>query len=315
MLRSRRPERISDASSRIGFALAEIIDAKAGLLVPLVFHGRVMGVLEAFDSLGDSLEFSAEDERIMEAFAASAATAVATAQNVAAQTLLRSIDASDRERARWARELHDETLQELSALKITLSSAKRSADVTALNDGIETALGYSEHAISGLRDIISDLRPAALDALGTRAALETLVDRVRTRSELEVELNADLAYESGREATRHVPSLELGIYRITQEAIANTVKHAGATRVVITLVERDGTVSLSVEDDGRGFDPDSSSNPGFGLIGIRERVELLGGTISITSRSGSGTRVDTVVPVERRASEDPEGMAAEREAS
>ena len=213
VLRSRRPERIGDASSRLRFVLAEMIDAKAGLLVPLVFHGRVVGVLEAFDSLGDTLEFSAEDERIMEAFAASAATAVATAQNVAEQTLLRSIDASDRERARWARELHDETLQELSALKITLSGAKRATDSNAVREAVGTALEYSEHAIRGLRDIIADLRPAALDALGTQAALETLAERVRARSDLEVELKVDLSYESGREAdtprahpgSRHLP--------------------------------------------------------------------------------------------------------------
>src|SRR6185295_2796835 len=111
----------------------------------------------AFDSLGDTPEFSAEDERLMEAFAASAATAVATAQDVAEQTLRRSIDASDRERARWARELHDETLQELSALKITLSSAQRTDDPEAIREGVATSLEYSEHAIAGLREIISDL--------------------------------------------------------------------------------------------------------------------------------------------------------------
>ena len=234
-------------------------DAKAGLLVPLVFHGRVMGVLEAFDSLGDTLEFSAEDERIMEAFAASAATAVATAQDVAEQTLLRSIDASDRERARWARELHDETLQELSAFKITLSGAKRAADADAVRDGVGTALELSEHAIRGLREIISDLRPAALDALGTQAALETLVERIRTRSDIEVELSVDLSYESGRAATRHVPTLEAAIYRIAQEAIANTIKHAEATRVIVALVERGDVLTLSVEDDGRGFDQDNAA--------------------------------------------------------
>ena len=115
----------------------------------------------------------------MEAFAASAATAVATAQEVAAQTLRRSIDSSERERARWARDLHDETLQELSALKIALSSGQRVADVEALRATIATAIEYSEHAIKGLREIISDLRPAALDALGTQAAIETLVERAR----------------------------------------------------------------------------------------------------------------------------------------
>lgn len=315
VLRSGRPERISDASSRLRFVLAEMSDARAGLLVPLVFHGRVMGVLEAFDSLGDTLEFSAEDERIMEAFAASAATAVATAQDVAEQTLLRSIDASDRERARWARELHDETLQELSALNITLSGTKRAGDADALREGVSAALQLSEHAIRGLREIISDLRPAVLDALGTQAALETLVERIRTRTDIEVELSVDLSYESGRAATRHVPTLEAAIYRIAQEAIANTIKHAEATRVIVSLVERGDVLTLSVEDDGRGFEFDGVPKAGFGLIGIRERVELLGGSLTITSHPGTGTRIDAVVPVARRSDETDDTTTAERNAS
>ena len=238
----------------------------------------------------------------MEAFAASAATAVATAQDVAEQTLRRSIDASDRERARWARELHDETLQELGALKITLSSAQRTTTPEDIREGVATALEYSKHAIAGLREIISDLRPAALDALGTQAALETLVERIRTRSSLEVELAVDLSFEAGRSATRPIPALESAVYRIAQESMTNTIKHAQATRVKVVLTEVDDVLTLSIEDDGCGFE-ERDSGTGFGLIGIRERVELLGGTVSITSVPGSGTRVDAVVPVARRAAE------------
>ena len=314
VLRSRRSERISHTSPRLHFALAEMIQAKAALIVPLVFHGRVMGVLEAFDRLGGATpEFSAEDELLMEAFAASAATAVATAQDVAEQTLRRSIEASDRERARWARELHDETLQELSAVKIALSSARRTATPKAISEGVDTALDYSEHAIRGLREIISDLRPAALDALGVQAAVENLAERIRERSGLVVDLCVDLAYEGGRATTRPSPSVEVAIYRITQEAHTNIVKHAGATRVVISLVEADDVVSLHVEDDGAGFAETGEPDGGFGLIGIRERVELLGGTFSIASTPQSGTRIDVAVPVERRAADelDPELPAQE----
>ena len=136
---------------------------------------------------------------------------------------------------------------------------------------------------------------------------------MRARSDLEVELNVDLSYESGRETTRHVPTLEAGIYRITQEAITNTIKHAGATRAVITLVERSDVLSLCVEDDGCGFDLEGASSGGFGLIGIRERVELLGGTITVTSSPGAGTRIETVVPVTRRPSEDAAVTTADAE--
>jgi signal transduction histidine kinase len=306
-IRSRRPERISHVSPRLHFALADLINAKAALIVPLLFHGRVMGLLEAFDRLGGtSPEFSAEDERLLEAFAASAATAVATAQDVAEQTLRRSIAASDRERSRWARELHDETLQELSAVKIALSSAKRASTPEAIHEGVAAAIEYSEHAIRGLREIISDLRPAALDALGVQAAVENLVERVCERAGLVVELSVDLAYESGRATTRPAPTLEAAIYRIAQEALTNIVKHAGATRVVISLIESGDVLSLHVEDDGSGFEDVGELGAGFGLIGIRERVELLGGTLSIASTAQSGTRIDVTVPVERRAEELPE---------
>ena len=311
VLRSRKPERITDATSRRRFALAEMTGAEAGLIVPLVFHGRAVGVLEAFDRLSGGPGFSSEDEALMEAFAASAATAVATAQDVAAETLRRSIDSSERERARWARDLHDETLQELSALKIALRSGQRAADAETLRATVATAIEYSDHAIKGLREIISDLRPAALDALGTQAAVETLVERARSRSGLAIECTIDLAYESGRAATRHVPTLEAGIYRVAQEAISNAVKHAEASRLVIKLNEDDELLALSVEDDGRGFEMAETSGTGFGLIGMRERVDLLGGTLRVTSTPGGGTRIDVAVPVRRRVSETP-GISPER---
>ena len=139
----------------------------------------------------------------MEAFAASAATAVATAQDVAAQTLRRSIDSSERERARWARDLHDETLQELSALKIALSSGQRAPDAEGLRASIATAIEYSEHAIRGLREIISDLRAGRSSMRSAhRLPVETLVERARCAlAGLAIECTIELAYESGR--SRH----------------------------------------------------------------------------------------------------------------
>ena len=120
--------------------------------------------------------FSDEDERLVQAFAASAATAVATAQNASEEALRRSIEASEAERGRWARELHDETLQDLAGLRMLLAAARRSGDPS---DGgaIEAALERSRPAIGDLRALITDLRPAALDELGPRRALETLAAR------------------------------------------------------------------------------------------------------------------------------------------
>ena len=129
---SGRAERSSDLPARLEATLRDRIEGAAGLWVPLRFRGRSLGVLAAFDRLTDGPEFSPEDQRLMEAFAASAATAVATAQSAAVQGLRRSIEASERERTRWARELHDETLQELAALKLTLNGARRRAEGTPL---------------------------------------------------------------------------------------------------------------------------------------------------------------------------------------
>ena len=128
-----------------------------------------------------------------------------TAQNVTAQGLQRSVEASERERLRWARELHDETLQELAALRIALSSARKSGDAQALGQAADDAVERATAAIAALRDLITDLRPASLDELGPGPALEALIDRTRRLSGLTITAEIDLAYESGRESERHVP--------------------------------------------------------------------------------------------------------------
>ena len=153
-----------------------------------------------------------------------------------------------------------------------------------------------------------------LDALGTQAALETLVDRARMRSGVAVDCKIDLAYESGRASTRHVPILEAGIYRIAQEAITNAVKHAQASRLTLRLSEDAEMVTLSVEDDGCGFEAADRPYTGFGLIGMRERVELLGGKLEVISHAGRGTRIDVAVPAQRRNADPTDESAPERAA-
>jgi GAF domain-containing protein len=128
VLRSGKAERLADAPSRLRFALAKQTHAETGLFVPLRFRGKALGVLAAFDRLREGPQFSEGDERLLSAFATSAAAAVATAQDVAAQGSQRSLAAAEQERSRWARELHDETLQELAALKILLATARIATD-------------------------------------------------------------------------------------------------------------------------------------------------------------------------------------------
>jgi signal transduction histidine kinase len=296
VLRTGRTERLGDGAGGLRAPWAEQLGARAGLIVPLRFRGRVLGVMGAYDRYGDDPEFGAEDERLMEAFAAAAATAVATGQHVAAEGVRRSLEASERERGRWARELHDETLQEMGALKLHLSAAHRSDDVAQLKEAIAGAVAQLVDGIDRLRALITDLRPAALDQLGTGAALEALVDRLASQSGLAIALDVDLDYERGRSAVRHVPDLEATIYRTVQEALTNVIKHAEATSGVVSVSEAADTVELAVRDDGRGFDPATQSR-GFGLLGMRERIALAGGTLAVQARPGEGTEIRVRLPV------------------
>jgi signal transduction histidine kinase len=304
-MRTGRAQRLEDELTRARFdehGLGRLgMQAAGGLAVPLVFRGRTHGVLLALDRLHDGPAFSSEDERLLEAFAASAASAVATAQSIASEHSRQRLAAAEGERRRWARELHDETLQSLSALRIGLSTAGRSERPDALPQAVRQAIDQLEDAIANLRALITDLRPAALDELGVHAALEGLAER-STRHGLEVDVSVELAYEHGSASSRHAPELETALYRIVQEALTNATKHGGAKRAVVEIHERETTVHLSVRDDGGGFDPEAETD-GFGLLGMRERVDLLGGDISIESTPGQGATVTARLPVQRVAGE------------
>jgi signal transduction histidine kinase len=302
-MRTGRAQRLEDELTRARFdehGLGRLgVHADGGLAVPLVFRGATHGVLLALDRLHDGPAFTVEDERLLEAFAASAASAVATAQSIASERSRQRLAAAEGERRRWARELHDETLQSLSAMRIGLSGAGRSEHPEALPQAVRVAVDQLEDAITNLRGLITDLRPAALDELGVQAALEGLAERT-TRHGLEVDVSVDLAYEQGRVGTRHTPEVETAIYRIVQEALTNATKHGNAKRAVVEITEQETTVQLSVRDDGAGFDPEAETD-GFGLMGMRERAQLLGGELLLDSTPGHGTTVKCSIPVAGRA--------------
>jgi signal transduction histidine kinase len=250
------------------------------VLVPLVFRGRSLGMLAAF---GPSP--GGEDEQLLRSFAASAATAVATARTVEEQRLRGALKAAEAERARWARELHDETLQGLGALRLLLVAARRGGDVEHLGVATERL----EEEIDNLRGLIRDLRPAALDELGLGAAIEGLAERTERRGGVRVATDVRLPAE------RLGPELETAVYRLAQEALSNAVRHAAAQRVSIELDVRDGAIHVDVRDDGDGFDPNAPAD-GFGLLGMRERVALLRGELEISS-SAAGTHVSAAIPL------------------
>jgi signal transduction histidine kinase len=279
------------------FAYREM-GARSALVTPMSFRNRPVGFLVVFDRLGGDRPFNEEDERLLEAFAASAAIAVATAQHAGDEALRRSLEASERERGRWARELHDDTLQQLAGLRVLLSSARRSGDQARIDSVIGEAIEHITTSIGDLRSLITDLRPAALDEFGIKPALETLVARVIRQSDLAVDLEVDLAYDNGETQSRYPFEIESTVYRVVQEALTNVVKHADAADVTIRVGDRAGAVEVLVRDDGHGFDADERT-AGFGLLGMRERLALVRATFDIESAPGVGTTLRASIPARR----------------
>jgi len=301
-MRTRCTQRLEDDLNRARFdehGLGQLnVSARGGLAVPLIFRGQAHGVLLALDRIHDGPAFSEDDQRLLESFAVSVASAVATAQSVASERQSQRLAAAEGERQRWARELHDETLQSLSALRIGLSAARRADQAEPLRRAVGLAVEQVEDAIANLRSLITDLRPAALDELGVQAAIESLSAR-SSRHGIAVDVSVDLAYEQGREPSRPVPELETALYRIVQEALTNASKHGQAKRAVVEIHEDATSIHLSIRDDGDGFDPRTDTD-GFGLLGMHERVELLGGELSIDSTPGRGAVVRASFPAKRR---------------
>jgi signal transduction histidine kinase len=292
VLQSQRPERISDLPSRLRAGQHSLgVTAGAALAVPLVFKGKALGVLVAYDHEHGSGTFTMSEQQLLVSFATSAAIAVGTAKTVAREHLRSSIQAAELERRRWARELHDETLQGLGALNVLLSVGLE-GDVEA---SVRQALGFIEEQIALLRDLISDLRPAVLDDLGVEPALEALAERSAATTDLSVELDVDLEPARGNSRTRLTPEIENAIYRLVQETLTNVAKHAQTDRAFVSVRETNGNVVIEVRDRGIGFDLDAGTG-GFGFIGMRERAELVDGKLAVASRPDEGTTITITLP-------------------
>jgi signal transduction histidine kinase len=311
VLERRRAERITDVAARLRIApsVFGVPDAQTALLVPMVHRGDALGVLAAFDRGQDGNVFAEDEEQMLRTFAASAATAVALAQSVQSDRLRTSLAAADAERRRWARELHDETLQSLGGLRVLLSTALRGDSLDRAQAAMRQAVEQIEHEISNLRGIITELRPAALDELGLRTAIEALLDRHREDSGLQIDADLRLPGPSA-DAERLDPDLETAVYRMVQEALTNIAKHARAEHVRVAIGDCDGELLLEVQDDGTGFDPAAKAD-GFGLSGMRERAGLAGGTLTVDSGE-HGTCVRACLPTRRSSAA---AAAAQRSAS
>jgi len=263
---------------------------RAALFVPLLVGQRAIGVIQAFDKLAADRRFSNEDLRVAETFAAQASIAVDTATRVARDALQRAVEGQELERRRLARELHDETGQALTSILLGLRALEesKSEDVEAAVSNLRELVVQT---LQDVRRLAVELRPTALDDFGLAAALERLASTFSEQTGTKVEL------ESGLGDDRLPSDVETVLYRIVQEALTNVVKHAQAEHVSIVLQRKGGAVTTVIEDDGRGFSGDDQKDGGLGLVGMKERVELVNGRLEIESAEGAGTTLVVEVPV------------------
>lgn len=213
----------------------------------------------------------------------------------------RVIDAQEAERKRIARELHDDTAQLLFAQLLRVSALSASPHAEVRETAAEIGEMMSE-AMESVRRLGHELRPPALDDLGLKAALEDLAHRMSEQ------MGIPVAFSTADLRRRMDPAVELVLYRVAQEALTNTWKHAAASHVRGAISRDDRGVRLVIEDDGKGFDVMSASRSdgrgiGMGLFGMAERVELVGGTLTIDGARNPGTRVEAYVPLETPAAD------------
>jgi signal transduction histidine kinase len=292
VLQRGRSERIDSVldDPEIDQQAARRMGVRSALYVPLIVGGRATGVVVAHDKLGATSSFLDDDVRLAESLAARAATAVDLSERVSRDAVRRVVEAQEVERARLARELHDETGQALTSILLGLKTLEERVDSEEGGAAVAELRDLVVKTLQDVRRLAVELRPAALDDFGLVPALERLRDTVSEQSGVSVDLRSQLGKE------RLPAETETALYRIVQEALTNILKHASATRVTVRLSRDERSVSLVVQDDGRGFDPESVRQGGLGLIGMRERVALLGGRLTVESSEGAGTMLRAEVP-------------------
>jgi signal transduction histidine kinase len=284
----RRSERIDSIidDAEVHRGLTRRIGARTGIWVPLVVQDRPIGVITAYDKAGAAdARFTDEDVRLAETFAARAAVGVELSERVARDALRRVVAAQELERQRLARELHDETGQALTSILLGLKQLDGESP-----EGVAELRELVVETLQDVRRLAVELRPKVLDDFGLVPALERLTQGFSEHTGISVDLEASALTE------RLPVEVETAIYRIVQESLTNVVKHAQANSVSVVLTRGDGRIKAVIEDDGMGFEPEAGSE-GIGLVGMRERIELLDGSLTVESSGRSGTTVAVEVPV------------------
>lgn len=268
--------------------------------VPMLARGRVVGVLNVHSRAPRN--YGDDDLALLTQVANLMARAIENArlygrlaerEEMLERFATRTVEAQELERRRLAGEIHDGISQRLVSLWYHLLAAEDAAgDTDLLRRELGKAKELSTAALAEARAAITGLRPFVLDDLGLGPGLESLG---RSLAGVEVEVDVDLV-----DLPSHV---EVALYRIAQEALQNVVKHADASTVLVRLAAGDDGVRLIVTDDGQGFDEETVAGEdrhSYGLVGIQERAELIGATLTLTSRPGTGTTVEVLLPAPPR---------------
>ena len=232
----------------------------------------------------------------------------------------RLLTVQEEERRSLSRELHDEVGQALTAIKMDVTIARRGVDALQTAESsarivswLEDARSIAENTLQSVRDLSQLLHPSMLDDFGLPEALRSYLRTFSQRTGIAAEF-----IQNGKEQ-RLPQTAEVCVYRIVQEALTNVVRHSGARNAIVTLSQTDDGLEMTIDDDGHGIDQQisrfgTSSTHGLGVIGMRERVQALGGTFALESRRGGGTRVAVRLPAVPRAADlsdnsDPELLA------
>jgi signal transduction histidine kinase len=293
VLARRRSERVDSVidDPEVNREVTRQAAARTGMWVPLIARDQVIGVIEIHDKEGPDARFSDEDLRLAETFAARAAVAVEFSQRVARNAVRRVVEAQEVERARLARELHDETGQALTSILLGLKPLE---DALADQPARLALAELRESVVSALQDVrrlAVELRPAVLDDFGLAPALERLTESFAEQTDIRIDFRSALG-------DMRLPSeVETALYRVVQESLTNIVKHAKADQVSVSLARKNATVAAVIEDNGAGFDSRRVREEAIGLLGMRERLALLDGRLEVESRPGAGTTVVAEVPL------------------
>jgi PAS domain S-box-containing protein len=292
---------IPDIRTHPGWSLPTEHDVEASWMgVPLFARGSVAGLFELSKREADY--FKEEHVKLAEALASQASVAVENAvlfeQMQASTARMRAlsrrlVEAQESERRHIALELHDEAGQALVSMRFGLRLLEREiAGGGNVAGRVADLVRTTDDVIEGLHRLAADLRPASLDHVGLDAALRQYARSAGSKQGVAVHFKA-----RGFTRERLPPVVETTLYRLVQEAMTNVVRHARATRVDLLVDRRDDRVLVVVEDDGVGFEPTTvQSEHHFGLLGMRERAEALGGALVVESSPGKGTTIVVEVP-------------------